>query len=60
MSFRWFAVAAIALLAGAKTFAESAQSALLDMGATLFVTVAMISCWLAQKYGDTLEPVRST
>ena len=21
---------------------------------------SMISCWLAQKYGDTLEPVRST
>jgi 4-amino-4-deoxy-L-arabinose transferase-like glycosyltransferase len=43
----WAIPAAIALLAGAKTFAESSLSALLDMGATLFATVAMIACWLA-------------
>ena len=43
----WAIPAAIALLAGAKTFGESAQSALLDMGATLFATVAMLACWLA-------------
>lgn len=43
----WAIPAAVALLAGAKTFGDSTQSALLDMGATLFVTVAMIACWLA-------------
>ena len=43
----WAIPAAVALLAGAKTFGESTQSALLDMGATLFVTVAMLACWLA-------------
>ena len=43
----WAIPAAVALLAGAKTFGESTQSALLDLGATLFATVAMLACWLA-------------
>lgn len=43
----WAIPAAIALLAGAGTFVASSLSALLDMGATLFATVAIIACWLA-------------
>ena len=43
----WAIPAAVALLAGAKTFGESTQSALLDLGATLFATIAMLACWRA-------------